>query len=376
MAEHHDVDYVFEDNDASYGAFGWDFQANAGLFLFLKYIKGAVSIKVESRNQDIEIKLNNGNIYAQAKALQDDSSENKNENMKLRDAIISLVKVKCNSNDRLIYISNLGAPISNDRNRFRNKIVKLATVDKIFTDSVNEQIGLIVAKLENENKKSNITVKKKNKNLFLINKLNAFNVGELYVASIYPFDGVEDRYDIIYEETLEFLKYTLDIEPATAITLHKDICKYWQDRLRLNETLKDEPTKESKEITKKDFVWAVVAFDIKNENYNVIYDCVDFAIDSADEKEIEKYIDNDHNIYHERFEFSNKLMKDYACFYNSYRGKNADLEYLKTDSWKKFEFEFLDVENDHKREIVTKIYMYRIIRKRKNYDNIVKKVGI
>ena len=38
-----EVDYDFEDNDASYSAFGWDFQVNAGIFLFLRFIKEADS---------------------------------------------------------------------------------------------------------------------------------------------------------------------------------------------------------------------------------------------------------------------------------------------------------------------------------------------
>lgn len=42
------------------------------VFLFLKYIKDADSIKIESKLQDIEIKLSNGNrILAQAKSSQD-----------------------------------------------------------------------------------------------------------------------------------------------------------------------------------------------------------------------------------------------------------------------------------------------------------------
>ena len=30
-----DVEYIFEDNDSSASEFGWDFQENAGIFLFL-----------------------------------------------------------------------------------------------------------------------------------------------------------------------------------------------------------------------------------------------------------------------------------------------------------------------------------------------------
>lgn len=36
-------------NDASYSSFGWNFQANAGILLFLKDIKNNVSVTIESR---------------------------------------------------------------------------------------------------------------------------------------------------------------------------------------------------------------------------------------------------------------------------------------------------------------------------------------
>ena len=100
-------DYLNEDycefvNDASASSFGWNFQSNAGIFLFLKYIKEAESIKIESKLQDIEINLSDGGkILAQAKSSQDYTvATDKKE--KFKDAIISLAKFSsfestCNS---------------------------------------------------------------------------------------------------------------------------------------------------------------------------------------------------------------------------------------------------------------------------------------
>ena len=45
------------DNDASASSFGWNFQVNAGIFLFLKYMPEVTDIKIESKAQDIEITL-------------------------------------------------------------------------------------------------------------------------------------------------------------------------------------------------------------------------------------------------------------------------------------------------------------------------------
>ena len=47
---------------ASASSFGWNFQVNAGIFLFLHYIKDAKSIKNESKKEDIEIALKDQKI--------------------------------------------------------------------------------------------------------------------------------------------------------------------------------------------------------------------------------------------------------------------------------------------------------------------------
>ena len=96
-----------EDNDASASSFGWDFQENAGIYLFINFIKDCKSIKIETRYQDIEIKLNNDTyIFAQAKAIQNiDNTSSKST--KLQNALLSLAKTPSNAEDLLIYISNI-----------------------------------------------------------------------------------------------------------------------------------------------------------------------------------------------------------------------------------------------------------------------------
>ena len=91
MSERLDIENPFYDNDASASAFGWDFQVNAAIFLFLKYLDEVKTIKVEGKYQDIEIeKVDKHFIYAQAKSVQDGSISHRTE--KLEDAIISLAK--------------------------------------------------------------------------------------------------------------------------------------------------------------------------------------------------------------------------------------------------------------------------------------------
>ena len=74
MDDEIELDFSF-DNDASASSFGWNFQVNAGIFLFLHYIKEAKAIKVESKYEDIEITLKDcKKVFAQAKSSQDECS--------------------------------------------------------------------------------------------------------------------------------------------------------------------------------------------------------------------------------------------------------------------------------------------------------------
>ena len=46
MSEYLNEDICQFSNDASASSFGWNFQANAGIFLFLKYMPDAADIKI------------------------------------------------------------------------------------------------------------------------------------------------------------------------------------------------------------------------------------------------------------------------------------------------------------------------------------------
>ena len=55
--------------NASPSVFGYQFQINVAIYLMIKYFKEVEEIKIEGKNEDIEISLNNKEkIYAQAKA--------------------------------------------------------------------------------------------------------------------------------------------------------------------------------------------------------------------------------------------------------------------------------------------------------------------
>ena len=59
-----------ENRNASASAFGWDFQANAAILLMLENIQEAEKVRVEGKDEDIEITLaDKTKIYSQVKAV-------------------------------------------------------------------------------------------------------------------------------------------------------------------------------------------------------------------------------------------------------------------------------------------------------------------
>lgn len=106
MSEYLNEEFCDFNNDASATSFGWNFQVNAGIYLFLYYIQDATDIKIESKLQDIEITLNdNSKVFAQAKSAQDYTAIS-DQKEKFKDAIISLSRNNYKGN-KLLYISNI-----------------------------------------------------------------------------------------------------------------------------------------------------------------------------------------------------------------------------------------------------------------------------
>lgn len=58
--------------NATASAFGWEFQSSAAIMLMLKNIVEAFEVKVEGKNEDVEITFSNGKkLMAQVKAVED-----------------------------------------------------------------------------------------------------------------------------------------------------------------------------------------------------------------------------------------------------------------------------------------------------------------
>ena len=183
-------DYLNEDycefvNDASASSFGWNFQSNAGIFLFLKYIKEAESIKIESKLQDIEINLSDGGkILAQAKSSQDYTvATDKKE--KFKDAIISLAKFS-SFGDQLIYISNIPDTLDSGKNNFDNKIVPYSSCLQGIRDEIDQLFESTCNSIRSKISKAK-DAKKALKTEQILKLVEGFDKTKLYISVITPF---------------------------------------------------------------------------------------------------------------------------------------------------------------------------------------------
>ena len=369
MADRIDVDNPFYDNDASASVFGWDFQVNAAIFLFLKYLKQVDSVKVEGKYQDIELRLRDDScIFAQAKSIQNGSNDYRKK--KLEDAIISLVKTPMDyEKDKLLYVSNYLAPIR-ENNFYNNQIIELKSVvpDKIeFEKIIDEIIDKLKSDILTD---ENISSLKKHKYSKLVERLENMNTEDFLVCSIVPYVNTvqpEDKYKVIENLIQEKLTYDFNITSSNMIKYVKKILLNWQSTFLLNATTPD--WIKEKTMSKLQLMLQIIAIISDKETDN-LKELLTFELQDDLEDEYSQYY-NQRSFYHDRFEFINKLFDDFKRY-------NADIENQKTnqfirEEWKKYyeEYsEFMQYEDDAQ-EYLIKRDLLRLLSNSKNIKKII-----
>lgn len=372
MGERLDIENPFYDSDASASAFGWDFQVNAAIFLFLKYLKDVDYLKVEGKHQDIEIKLKDSSkIFAQAKSIQNGSNDNRKK--KFEDAIISLAKtpVDYKNNDKLLYVSNYKAPID-DKDLYDNKIVALKNV-KNEHDKVVKIIEEITQRLNNEIlSNSSLTVTKRTKLEELVKRLQEINTEDLLMCSITPYlntEQPEDKYQVIANLIQEKLTCDFNMTSNNMIRYVRDILKSWQSSFLLNAT-KSNKDKE-KLMTKLELLLQIIAI-ISEKDTNNLKESLSFELEEDLEDEYSSYYYK-RNFYHERFDFINMLYYDFKVF-NSQNQKDKLNEFIKGE-WQKYKNEyadFMEYNDVCAQEYLIKRDLLRLLSSRTNIDKIIK----
>ena len=104
------------DRNASPSAFGWEFQVNSAILLMLENIRNVKSVRVEGKDEDIEITLQNKTkIYAQVKAVEkpDDTSHVIDKLSKALETLSDAAKR--GDGELFTYVTNSANPFNNQR---------------------------------------------------------------------------------------------------------------------------------------------------------------------------------------------------------------------------------------------------------------------
>lgn len=383
MEDYINSKFINFDNDASASSFGWNFQANAGIFLFLYYIKDAQSIKIESTLQDIEIKLQDDTIIlSQAKSAQDYSTCTSKKS-KFKDAIISLAKTK-NKGDKFIYICNIPNTLESTNNAFDNKVVSYSECTKNIKDEIDD---IFVTTLQGiESKMQKITEKdtktKKDEDLIKKNRaikkqVENFDKNKLYISVINPFWGEEqNRYQIIEDAVVKFLCNTVGFDRKTALSITYKLLSHWQNIFNHNSTVKD--TDSLKNIKKKDFLWPVIVYS-SNIHLSEVENTLSFQPDYSIQEEVQRLIDLPESIIHERFQFTNKVLNEFKKFKNTNSRltvKELHINFL-IEKYTLFTNEFDSLTSDRDEiEYITKYFMQKIISNNKNINKVFLGTGV
>lgn len=333
--------------------FGWDFQVNAAIVMLLNNIDYFSSIRMEGRNEDIEVNLiNNMKIYAQAKSITR-FDDYKNCISNLKKAVKTLSNVDLTDNNyELVYITNTPNPLSNqnEMSQFYGEVKKgyneitnkgQATIDKAILD------------LENLD----------------TNNIEIFK--EKFSIQVIPFhsDDLKIRYRVVYAKLNDYLS-TLH----TSLTAHTElILKTWQSDIFKNGSVSNQDVS----LSKRELHLPILVADLASSSIFEIDNELGLGFDESEIEEYERYYDvlignniHDYSILTRIYKSYHNFRKDFG---RNYKGTKVRYEFIERESFRMCSLlsfgEGLSPETTH---ILTKIILFKVLSSRFKIEKILK----
>lgn len=324
--------------------FGFDFQVNAAIVLFLENVKQVEKMRLEGNYEDIEIQLDSGEmVMVQAKAVERASYDFKNVRKKLKEALISLSDADNEGKVRdLIFITNSPNPF----NDLQSKSAFYGHSHRDY-DSLPPTAKKIVDDY-----------------LHKINK--PLDVNKLKIQ-VLPFETDDDRerYKVIMETINDFVGRMKINVPGVGRQLLETW--HWQ--------VFDNGGKGNVEIklSKKDIIWPLLV------KITEIEQCDEKFLEQFDTSVYEEVINRFSDIINshcEQCEFFIKILSDYNAFKTDKKMSEKMYDFIEK-YWNDYVSEFCaeDLEEEIQ-EAITKIVMHNIIRRKYAIDRIKKEVNL
>lgn len=324
--------------------FGFDFQVNAAIVLMLENVKELDSLRLEGNCEDIELKLTDDTyILAQAKSVENSSSDFRNVRSNLKKALVSLSegaeKVKTK---KLILITNSPNPFNDDNSRS----IFWGPAQREYSTLPDSSKKLIDDYLKDIKKPLN---------------------PDKFMIQVLPFetDNDTERYKAIMLAIDNFIG-SLNINIPG---LGKKLLDIWHSDIFTNGTKKDASIK----LYKKNIIWPilVIATDIELSDEDFLE-----QFDASLYDEIINSYRETINTCCEKVEFFTKVLYDYNQFKGTSGPSKKCLEFVNT-CWQNYtdEFTVTGIDEDTLEGLV-KIIIYNIVRRRHSIDKIKKGVSL
>jgi hypothetical protein len=324
--------------------FGFDFQVNSAIVLFLENIKEVEKLRLEGNYEDIELELSSGEmILAQAKAVEKASADFTNVRKNMKKALMSLAEggEKINAKE-LIVITNSPNPFNDDKSRsafYGHAHRKYDTLPPSAQKIVDEYLS-------------------KMDNILDTDKL------KIQVLPFEPDDEAE-RYKVIMENINAFVGNL-----NTNISgIGQKLLETWHWQVFDNGGKKDSAIK----LSKKDIIWPVLV------KITEIEQCEDSFLEQFDSGVYEEVINRYAEIINshcEQCEFFIKILSDYNGFKTTKKAGEKLNDFIEL-RWKDYVSEFnVDGIDEGIQEAITKIIIHNIIKRRFTIDRIKKEVNL
>ena len=319
--------------NASPSAYGWVFQVGAGITLMLDNVKEFTSLKMEGASDDIEITVEKGKIYAQAKSViqmgdQRSASKNLKESLKLLES-----DNKNGDAIKLIYITNIANPLSSKT----SSAFQYEHVYDFSTLSKDDQ-AKIVSKVESD-----------------------FPTDKFQVYILNFFGEGDNKFKNIKDKISEFLREAID-DPS----YNKRLLDSWFETFMVN--CADKPDKEkSLNLSKKSIMMPVIILVIETplgeDEFSKVCDYDDYY-------EIEQEFRDIINRQVCNYEFVAEVIGDFLYKRNQ-KSNHSQYKYIYVkEEWNNYEQYFDFINDSEKKEALIKLILLTIITKRSKINRI------
>lgn len=321
------------DTNASPSAYGWCFQVGAGITLMLDNIKEFKTLKMEGASDDIEITLESGKIYAQAKSVTK-IGDQRNAAKNLTDALRLLSQDAKNGDAvSLIYITNIANPLS-------------SAVSSAFQYGSSYEFSILPDDAQDKIRK---------------NTNDNFPTDKFRLHILHFFGNGDNKFESIRNKISEFLREAID-DPS----YNKRLLNSWVETFLVNAA--DKPDDEKRlELRKEDIIYPVIVLVIDSPASES-----DFAkvCDYDNYAEICQQFRQTINSNICDYEFYSEVIGDYLSKRNqSLTQATYKYDFVKNE-WKNYQTQFSAVANAETREALIKLLLLTVISQRSKINDI------